>query len=121
MSATIGGKLWQTDSVTGTISTDTGVSTILISGATKGDSAVAIGLQDGVQPGTYDLGIGQGFNLAFVVPGAAYVVSSGTISVSSNSNNLIIGRFNGTVTEITGTAINSNITIANGVFRINYQ
>ncbi len=120
MSATIAGKLWQTDSTGGSISTDSGVSTIVIDGATKGDSAIAIGLPDGVQPGTYDLGQGRGFNLAFVVPGANYVVSTGTLSVSTNSNNLIVGTFNGTVTEIVGTSIGNNVIMTNGVFRISY-
>ncbi len=122
MGATIGGVTWETDSVTSSTNTDTfsNVTFLVIGGATKGDSAFAISIEYGTGPGNYDLSNGSGYNLTFVGGGAQYTCTSGTLYIGTNSNKVIAGIFNGTVTETAGSKVGSNVSIVNGHFRVAY-
>lgn len=114
MSATINGVSWVATSFSGTNVSGT----LVLEGGKSDGSQFTLDIPTSTGIGSHK---GGGINScqATFQSGTTYSsMTSGTITINSNSNNAISGTFSGTFTNTTNNAVS---TITNGVFTSTYQ
>ena len=115
MSATFNGTAWTAASVTGGASSGT----MAITGTNSNSTQILIEMPTTVTAGTYSPDLTGSYHVLYTASASdPYYISSGSIVVTSNANNIIKGTFSGTMTDVMGS---STMTCTNGAFSAKYQ
>jgi hypothetical protein len=92
--------------------------------------SVIVGSPSQIIPGTYTTSTGLGIGYTYYIPNTNYgddygtsqnSQTSGTITVTSTSNNNIQGYFSGVLTPVEGEPAGNPIRVTNGKFNVDYK
>ena len=114
MSTTLNGTAWTAATVSGVANSGT----IDISGTSSNSTQMLITMPSTATPGTYTPSLGGNYDVLYTMTSTdIYYISSGSLVVTSNSGGVVVGTFQGTMTD----ANSNSITCTGGAFNVKYQ